>query len=88
MPAEKQLSDSRDILNHFHLACGCGLQEHLSNGNAVNLEGFLAERGILIAVRPRTRLVTHLGVSESDVRRVATEIAAYFASLAQEPITE
>lgn len=52
------------------------------------LEGFLAERGILIAVRPRTRLVTHLGVSESDVRRVATEIAAYFASLAQEPTTE
>ena len=52
------------------------------------LEGFLAERGILIAVRPRTRLVTHLGGSESDVRRVATEIAAYFASLAQEPTTE
>ena len=52
------------------------------------LEGYLAERGILVAVRPRTRLVTHLGISESDVRRVATEISGYFASLAQESTTE
>ncbi|MGQ7247373.1 low-specificity L-threonine aldolase [Halomonas sp. V046] len=47
------------------------------------LEAHLAERDILVAVRPRTRMVTHLDVDEDAVRRVASEIASYFRCVEQ-----
>ncbi|MFM9269860.1 low-specificity L-threonine aldolase [Halomonas elongata] len=43
------------------------------------LEAFMASRGILLAAAPRMRLVTHLDVSTADVRRVVTEMHAYFS---------
>ncbi|GEN24789.1 threonine aldolase [Halomonas cupida] len=45
--------------------------------NCAPLEAWLAERDILVAVRPRTRMVTHLDIGEADVRRVASEIGAW-----------
>lgn len=72
------------------LACvpGISVAEQSTNMVYVNvprphcaaLEAWLAERDILVAVRPRTRMVTHLDVGESDVRRVASEIGAWCAA--------
>jgi threonine aldolase len=42
------------------------------------LTAYLKERGILIAGRERLRLVTHLDVSEADIRRVVAEVKRYF----------
>lgn len=44
------------------------------------LEAFLTERGILVAVAPVTRLLTHLDISAEDIRRVVAGIKAYFAA--------
>ncbi len=43
------------------------------------LEAFLRARGILVEVLPRTRFVTHLDVSDDEVRQVIAAIEAYFA---------
>ncbi|MBZ0329537.1 low-specificity L-threonine aldolase [Halomonas sp. ANAO-440] len=44
------------------------------------LEAFLAERGILMAAAPVTRMLTHLDISEQDVRHVVAGIKAYFVA--------
>ncbi|EWH01643.1 hypothetical protein Q427_12860 [Halomonas sp. BC04] len=41
---------------------------------------FLADRGILIAAAPVTRLLTHLDISAEDVRQVVESIKAYFSA--------
>lgn len=41
---------------------------------------FLAERGILVAVAPTLRLVTHLDVSVGDIHHVVASFKAYFAT--------
>ncbi|HSP58471.1 MAG TPA: low-specificity L-threonine aldolase [Halomonas sp.] len=40
---------------------------------------FLEARGVLMAVAPVTRLVTHLDVSKDDVRHVVASVEAYFS---------
>lgn len=49
------------------------------------LQAHLAERGILIAASPVTRLVTHLDVTREDVERVIGETGRYFARQAGSP---
>jgi threonine aldolase len=50
----------------------------LEKGLAVRLSAFLKERGILVSGRDRLRLVTHLDVTGSDIRRVVEEMKGFF----------
>jgi threonine aldolase len=44
---------------------------------ATAIKAFMAERGIAVSAAPRLRLVTHLGVSASDIVRVIEAFAAF-----------
>lgn len=48
------------------------------------LQAHLEACGIMLAVGPLTRLVTHLDVSEEDIQRVVAEVSGYFAETGSE----
>lgn len=52
----------------------------LPASHCASIEKFLADRGILVAAGPTMRLVTHLDLSEDDVRRVVASFKDYFAT--------
>jgi len=52
---------------------------HIPSEHCEPLSSWLLERGILVRVSPRARLLTHLDVSAEDVPKAVAAVQAYFA---------
>jgi threonine aldolase len=53
--------------------------------HCAQLQAYLGEKGILAAVGPVTRLVTHLGVTSHDIKTTIAAIGDYFGSSDYQP---
>lgn len=51
---------------------------HVPKEQCADLQAFLAERGIIALIGPKTRMVTHLDVSAAQIAQVVSAFKAYF----------